>query len=502
MAELYENPPSYSHVEREDAVATAAAIAAVTSQSGTDVMQHRGGHSEGREHSRNLYTTRSVDEQNTSDNHVTGKHSASNSFSGFIDVLHENKKLPWSCRKNLIYKVGLLVYYFANFVYSIVATAIQKEQFVFYLIYVSISFTGFLFKLVVVTVHIKQQCSRRRDTEEDTGLLNNPHMNHLQSSNMAAGQIQGYAHKIKRVFIDYVLSSMGEILLHPTLICTLYGFINEKGWQLDNTISGCHSLFFLYSIIMEGIYMKVYVKFLVIRTARAAYIKYDILSPSAEMEWKRFFTPISLTTVLAILTGLTHWLMIGIIGVRIYVDNFTPDKDDTNDTIPDTGEYKVAPLTGYMIACTVYLPIVSWITYITLNKLWFYEVFSAINQLSGGADHMPPRHSWNKKLLVFLKDPLAYIAIVLLMVPFVAFTAGTYLMDYYIADYEVSSSARYAIQKLGLCFIASFVLTNLQAVIIFMAMVVVIIATILCGLPVLSAVVCYRIQRKQTHSFT
>ena len=88
------------------------------------------------------------------------------------------------------------------------------------------------------------------------------------------------------------------------------------------------------------------------------------------------------------------------------------------------------------------------------------------------------------------------------MVPFVAFTAGTYLMDYYIADYEVSSSARYAIQKLGLCFIASFVLTNLQAVIIFIAMVVVIIATILCGLPVLSAVVCYRIQRKQTHSFT
>ena len=60
-----------------------------------------------------------------------------------------------------------------------------------------------------------------------------------------------------------------------------------------------------------------------------------------------------------------------------------------------------------------------------------------------------------------------YIVIVFLMISFAAFTAGTYLID---ADYEVAMNARYAIQKLRLCFIASFVLTNLQAVIIFMAM--------------------------------
>ena len=501
MAELYDNPPSYSQAEREDAVATAAAIADVTSQSVAGIVEHRAGHS-GREHSRNLYTTTSIDgQQNTADGHIIGKHSASNSFGGFIDVLHENKKLPWSCRKNLVYKVGLLVYYFVNFIYSIVATVIQKEKFAFYLIYMSISFTGFLFKFVVATIHLKQQCSKSRGTEEETGLLNNPNrdtrMNHLQGNEgMAAGRVQTYTHKAKRVFVDYVLSSVGEILLHPTLICTLYGFINERGWQLDNTISGCHSLFFLFSVIMEGIYMKFYVKFLVLRTARAAYIKYDILSPSAGMEWKRFFSPVSLTTVLAIMTALTHWIMIAIIGVRIYVDNFTPDKDNTNSTIPDTGDYKVTPLTGYMIACTIYLPIVSWITYIILNKLWFYEVYSAINQLSNGADHMPARRSWNKKILASLKDPLAYIVIVLLMLPFVAFTAGTYLLDYYVGDYEVASDARNAIQKLGLCFIASFVLTNLQAVVIFMAIVVTIIATILCGLPALCVIVCYKKHRR------
>ena len=81
--------------------------------------------------------------------------------------------------------------------------------------------------------------------------------------------------------------------------------------------------------------------------------------------------------------------MMGIIGVRICVDNFIPDKDDTNSTTPDTGAYKVAPFTKYMIACAVYLSMVSWITYIILNKLWFYEVYAAIHQITNRADCMP-----------------------------------------------------------------------------------------------------------------
>ena len=73
------------------------------------------------------------------------------------------------------------------------------------------------------------------------------------------------------------------------------------------------------------------------------------------MEWKRYFTPVYLTILFTILTVPIHWIMIGIIGVRIYVDNFTPGKDDTNSTLPDTGDYKVAPLTGYMMACPSYI---------------------------------------------------------------------------------------------------------------------------------------------------
>ena len=126
--------------------------------------------------------------------------------------------------------------------------------------------------------------------------------------------------------------------------------------------------------------------------------------------------------------------------MRTSVDTFAPDNDGRGSSIPNTGDYKVAPFTGYMIACTVYLPIASWITYIILNKLWFFEVFSAIYQLSNGADHMPPHETYLKKFLTFVKGPLAYIAVVFLIGPFVAFTAGAYLPDYDSTDYEVSQS--------------------------------------------------------------
>ena len=91
--------------------------------------------------------------------------------------------------------------------------------------------------------------------------------------------------------------------------------------------------------------------------------------------------------------------------------------NDTNSSIPDTGDYRVSPFTGYMIGCTIYLPIVSWITYIIINKPWFYEVYFAISCSS--LEATPGEDIWDKKLFAFIKDLLAYIAIVLLMAPFI-----------------------------------------------------------------------------------
>ena len=421
--------------------------------------------------------------QNTTINRtVVGVKNASNSFSGFLDVLYEQQKLPSGSVKRMIYAIGLAVYYIANFIYSIVAVAVQRENLAYHLVYIIISLIGVLFVIIAIIVYVREQFTESREMGSTNQVTSTDQPRQAWT---AETQADNYPDKAKNVFVDYVLLSLLELLIYPILMCNLYGVINERAWQFDNGISGCNFLFFLYSVIMDALYMKVYVTWLVIRAVNALYVKYDeLLHP--RVEWKRYFTPVYLTIPLAVVTALTHWLMTAIIGVRIYIDNFTPDKEDTDSSIPNTGDYRVLPLTGYMIACTIWLPIVSWITYIILNKPWFYEVYSAIHQLNNGADRMPEQDTWNKKLFAFIKDPLAYFSVVLLMAPFIVFTVATYLPEYNSSDYEVASSARNALQALGPCYIAFFLLANLQAAIIGIIVTLMIASVVLC----IVAVIC------------
>ena len=193
-----------------------------------------------------------------------------------------------------------------------------------------------------------------------------------------------------------MISSLAEFLIYPTLICVMFGFINERGWQFDNGLSGCYFILFAYSVIIDAMYMKFYVIALVIRVLRATYVKYDQLAkPSTvTVEWKRYFTPVYLSIPYAIAMALTHWAMIAIIAVRIYVDNFTTYDEDT--TKPNTGDYRVAIFTRYMIACTIFLPIISWISYIVINKAWFYEIYSAISKLQDPNDRQQLQNSWDE----------------------------------------------------------------------------------------------------------
>ena len=422
---------------------------------------------------------------------AVGIENASNSFSGFIDIMYKEKKLPSGFVKNMIYKMTLLIYYFANFIYSIAAVAIQREHLAYHLVYMLTSLIGLISELVVIIINRKKCLSQSsgHDTGEDMTQYRTNQVTHTSQPEVAwtpHTRVQDYYHKAKSVLDEYVFYSLGEFLIYPTLICTLYGFINERAWRFDNGISGFNFLFFLYSVIMDAFYLKVYLVHAVIRMVSYSYVKYDELLRPTVVEWKRFIAPIYLAILLAILTALTHWLMIGIIGVRTYIDNFTTDLEmnDTNSSILSTGDYRVTPYTGYMIACTVYIPILSWVVYIVLNKLWFYEVFSAINQMTTGADDMPEQDTWNYKLFAFAEDPLGYISALLLIASFVAFTVGAYLLDYDSSDDEVSSNARDAIQGLTPCFIVLFLIANIQAVI----------ATLIapCGLPILCISACYK----------
>ena len=474
--------PPYEPVSNQ--VSTVVNVETGATQTAIEVMQQIR-HSEGRQNNINNCTTRFEGRDNVRLHHrITGTQNASNSFSGLLDILHEQRKLPWNSIKNRIYKLGLFIYYFVNFVYSIVALAVQKDHLAYHIVYIFICFTGFVFELIIMTVNVKKCLIQSSGMERDT-MQNRSnqigHTNQPQQAWTTNQQVQDYHRKAKSVFLDYAVSSLGELLIYPILICNLYGVINERAWHFDNGISVCNFLLFLYSVIMDALYMKFYVTWLVvIRVVCASYVKYDELKQPTQVEWKRYFTPVYLSIPLAIMTVLTHWLMTGIIGVRIYVDNST------------AGDYRVAPLTGCMIACTIYLPIVSWITYIIINKVWFYEVYSAINQLGNGADCMPEQNTWDKKLFDFIHKYLSYIAAVFLLLPFILFSVGCYLPDYDSSQFEVASSARDAIQGLAPCFIILFLLSNIQAAICFIILIIAFIILSLCGLPILCGVCCYK----------
>ena len=454
--------------------------------------------------------TQNITKTNGRNDHhnIMGIRNATYSFSGLLDILYEQRKLPQSFVRNMIYKSGLFVYYFVNFIYSTVVLAVHKEHITYHVVYIFICLTGLLFELIVIIVNVKKWLTQRSSSSvEDKTQIMNYQVEHTDkpkegwTDDEPVSQ-QDYYYKTRCAILDYVISSFGEILIYPTLICVMYGFINERSWQFDNGISGYNFILLVYSVIMDALYMKFYMIFLVIKVVCISYAKYDELVQPKQVECKRYCTPVYLSILFAIITALIHWLMTGIIGVRIYVDNFTTEKDvtnsitmennDTNSSIPDTDDYRVAPLTGYMIGCTIYLPILSWITYIILNKLWFYEVYSAINQLGNGADHMPPQDAWDEKLFTFIKDYrytvyhrlLLYTADMFLILPFIVFTVGSYLPDYDSLEYEVSSSARDAIQELTPCFIILFLLSNIQAAISFIVMTIFFIILVLCGLPI------------------
>ena len=418
-------------------------------------------------------------------------------FSGFIDIMHNKKKLPWGSVLNTIYLLGLCVYFLINLIYSIVTTSVQRDQFPYHFVYMSISLIGFAVELLVIIFTIRKCLTGNDDDEND---------NYHEADEQAQPY---YCH----VLVDYVILSIGEFLIYPTLICVMYGFINERAWQFDNGISGCNFLLLIYSGIMDALYMKFYVIILTVRVLCGTYAKYNELAQNAEVKWKRsFIIHVWFSVMFTTGTALTNWLMTIIIGVRIYVDNFTPETNDNNSSIPDTGDYKAAIFTQYMIACAIFLPVLSWITYIIINKQWFYKVYSAISQLQfvnhAQLQEDKNRFEWDDKLADYFTNPLAYIVTVMLMVSFIAFTVGTYLPDYDSSEYEVVSSARYNI--MGFCFIGVFLLSNFQAAIIFTVVVVMIVILILCGviilllcgLPILLCAVFYYRSRRRKEQFT
>ena len=425
-------------------------------------------------------------------------------FAGFLDILYRQKKLPWSLGLKILYKLGLFVFYLTSFIYPVIAFAIEQKHTGYNVVCILISFIGLCFELYDILPdiyhYIKQLNEKRcksREEEDQKAVVEadndateyNPNKEQAKTDKGSEETKDiNYAQKTKYVFKEFVLESLGEILIYPSIICSLYGFVNEKGWQFNNAIAVFDLIFLLYSIVMDVFYAKVYYIWLLHKVIRISYKAHDEFE-KVSMDWKkrvdRYLTPFYLTILFAITLALSHWMMLAIIGVRIYADNF-------NSTTPEsqTGNYTSAPYTRYMIFCGMYLPVVSMAVYVILNKYWFLQIYWLIkNQGKSSVVTDKQAQTFYKyqsiklipqsvKMMAFLRDPLAYIAVIFLIAPFIPFAVGAFLTDYGDSD-EIADGTRRAAIGLGVVYILLFLASNAQAAIIFAILVVILTLTAL-----------------------
>ena len=150
---------------------------------------------------------------------TVGIENASNSFSGFIDIMYKEKKLPSGLVKNTTYKMLLLFYYLTHFiysiVYSIVAVALQREHLAYHLVYVLTSLIGLISEIVVIYID-RKKCfnqSLGHDTGEDMTRHRINQVSHTSQPVVAwtpHTRVQDYYHRAKSVLDEYIFYSLGS----------------------------------------------------------------------------------------------------------------------------------------------------------------------------------------------------------------------------------------------------------------------------------------------------
>ena len=165
------------------------------------------------------------------------------------------------------------------------------------------------------------------------------------------------------------------------IICGLYRSVNERSWRFHNTLARFGFIAFVLGILMDGWQTKCKIIFLVVRS-----LYHNMkLQDNWKAKLKKYLVPSLSVMSHVVFLALMHWLMMAIIGVRMYVDDFSRDINETRiytgnfseeidqANTSDTGDYDVTSYTVYMIICGAYLPVASVIVFTVLNRAWLSD---------------------------------------------------------------------------------------------------------------------------------
>ena len=402
-------------------------------------------------------------------------------YTGFQKFLFERKlrELPWRGAFKILYKIGLFIFFLINLWYPIIVFLIKRENLGYNIVCSIISLIGLIveiIKLILELRHCIRKCKQGENSSYnvESAVNNKPQENEDDFS---------YVQEAKILFRELIFDLLEELLIYPSIICNLYGFINERGWEFDNAIAIIDFILLLYSLAMDAIYAKIFHVWVVQKLIRNSYDAfYEVCDerPNKPTIKRKCCSPFTLSVPFSMTMVLMHWIVLAIIGVRIYVDNFSQRKPDDDQQMqgaqqvqdePETGDYNSTSYTRYMIFCGAYLPFISTAVYILLNRYWFVEIYKVINGSKNWADYIPT----SVKCFGFLSDLKAYIAVIFLMIPVFPFLSGALLSDYQNSDFEIEEGIGTAARVLTACFSVTFFFPNFQAIIIFIILIIIII---------------------------
>ena len=392
-----------------------------------------------------------------------------------LNRISQQRKCCCGNKVNLLLKINLLVFYLIYFILQTVVFAIENEYPVHNTVSCITSFTGLLYESCVIAVPYLYQIIKRKyckqsqsendkemsmmtheneknvssnsEVTETTSITNDESMPHdfevTETASITVNKRDPYNSRNLKYIIarEFLIDLPGELLLYPSIICSLYGFLNERSWDSGNTAAIIYFVMLIYSGVMDAIYTKfTYMVFL-------ARIIHKITKEVRNLYERKKRDRIDSSYLLgffALLLMLTHWLMLAVTGVRIYVDNIT------------TGSYESSAFTSYMIFCGLYLPIVSIVVHFLLNRNQYLQIFWLVKNRF---------YTFPNSLNLFacLKDWFSYVAVAFLIVPFIPFAVGSFLPDNNNSEPVPRDTAR----GLGVCVIIFFLLSNFQAAILF-----------------------------------
>lgn len=208
-----------------------------------------------------------------------------------VAIIVSTDSIPLGRRVRWFYNLFLIIFYMINLVYTSVMFVIKRQHAAYNGVYITISAIGILLKLVIAP-HLRnciiycRHTAEQRSPNERTSLLSHTKEGYgtVQTGCTTEGQTDRTAeeqtntqtdrttegqtntqndlieHSKKRdtciTVTDYIFFVAGEVLIYLSMIYSLYGFIDERGWKFNRAFAELDFALLMYNIATDMIYAK------------------------------------------------------------------------------------------------------------------------------------------------------------------------------------------------------------------------------------------------------